>query len=92
VPAASNNNRLCWMDMNNVSGGVRALQRALRYCYTQNIAIDGIYGPQTRDALRRVQGRVGARQDGVYGPETARKMKFSHITSTSAEHCSWQTF
>jgi peptidoglycan hydrolase-like protein with peptidoglycan-binding domain len=92
VPAASNNSRLCWMSLNNESGGVSALQRGLRYCYAQDIAIDGNFGPRTRDALRRVQGRVGAQQDGVYGPETARKMKFSHITSTSAQHCSWQTF
>jgi hypothetical protein len=92
VPAASNNVRLCWMDLNNLSSGVWALQRALRYCYGQNIAIDSQYGPQTRDALWRVQGVVGAQQDGEYGPETARKMKFSSINTTSSSACSWQTF
>jgi hypothetical protein len=92
VPASSTNNRLCWMDVNNVSSGVWALQRALRYCYGQNIAVDSIYGPQTRDALWRVQGQVSARQDGEYGPETAQKMKFSSINTTAASACSWQTF
>ena len=92
VPAASNSIRLCWMDVGNYSSGVWALQAALRYCYSQNIAIDNDYGTQTRDALRRVQGVIGAAQDGEYGPETAQKMKFSSISSTASQHCSWQTF
>jgi hypothetical protein len=92
VPASSENNRLCWMQRYNYSDGVWALQRALRYCYGQNIAVDKDFGPATQSALFRVQGWIGAGQDGKYGPETARRMKFSSISSDAPEHCSIQTF
>lgn len=92
VPAASNNVRLCFMQQYNYSDGVWALQRALRFCYGENIAVDKDFGPATKSALFRVQGRIGAYQDGKYGPETARKLRFSSINSDASWACSIQTF
>ncbi|WP_328991028.1 peptidoglycan-binding protein [Kribbella sp. NBC_01245] len=92
VPAASTNARLCFMQQYNYSDGVWALQRALRYCYGENIAIDKDFGPATKSALSRVQGKIGAFPDGKYGPETAKKLKFSSINTDAAWACSIQTF
>ena len=43
---------------------VAALQQAL------GIPADGIYGPQTRRAVRRFQRRSGLAVDGIAGPAT----------------------
>ena len=44
--------------------GVVALQRAL------GVAADGVYGPETRAAVRAFQRRNGLTADGVVGPQT----------------------
>jgi putative peptidoglycan binding protein len=90
VPVASNGSSDCWMARGNYSGGVWALQRALRFCYFQNIAVDNDYGPATQQALRNVQGAIGARKDGEYGPETASKIKFSSINTDASTACAWR--
>jgi peptidoglycan hydrolase-like protein with peptidoglycan-binding domain len=46
------------------AGGVAAIQRAL------GIAADGVYGAQTRRAVRRFQAAHGLAADGVAGPQT----------------------
>ena len=43
---------------------VRALQRRL------GVAVDGVFGPQTRRAVMRFQRRNGLTPDGVVGPAT----------------------
>ena len=48
--------------------GTRALQRAL------GIPADGVYGPQTKRAVRRYQARHGLTVDGVAGPATLRSL------------------
>ncbi|MEV0222316.1 peptidoglycan-binding domain-containing protein [Streptomyces sp. NPDC050704] len=58
------------MAQGSTGGGVTSLQKALRHCYGRNIAIDGEFGPATKEALEYAQGRAGVRQDGEYGPET----------------------
>jgi peptidoglycan hydrolase-like protein with peptidoglycan-binding domain len=87
APAASNGSTNCWMARGNNSGGVWALQRALRYCYGKNIALDSDFGPATQSALRSVQDTIGAAVDGEYGPETAGKINFSGLTSTARGAC-----
>jgi hypothetical protein len=54
---------------------VFALQDAIVHCYTITIDVDGDFGTNTYNALRTVQGRIGAGVDGEYGPETASKIK-----------------
>ena len=44
------------------------VQRAL------NLPADGLYGPQTRAAVRRFQARRGLTVDGVVGPQTLRAL------------------
>ena len=48
--------------------GVRALQRKLR------IPADGVYGPQTKRAVKRYQRRRGLTPDGIAGPQTRRSL------------------
>jgi len=64
----------------NNNWGVVALQNALRECYNQNIALDGDFGPATRQALVNAQTwevyvygeRIAI--DGIYGPDTKSAM------------------
>jgi peptidoglycan hydrolase-like protein with peptidoglycan-binding domain len=49
--------------------GTRALQRAL------GIPADGVYGPQTKRAVKRYQARHGLTVDGVAGPQTLRSLR-----------------
>lgn len=62
--------------------GVKALQRSLRYCHGQNIAIDGSYGSATKEAVKNAQRWYNANfspdiaVDGYYGPDTLLAMKW----------------
>jgi hypothetical protein len=56
----------------SISGsGVVALQRAL------GITADGVYGPQTRRAVRAFQRSHGLAVDGIAGPQTLRALGLS---------------
>jgi peptidoglycan hydrolase-like protein with peptidoglycan-binding domain len=48
---------------------VRTLQHLLRG-HGQDIAVDGIFGPNTETAVRAVQRSAGVAADGVVGPQT----------------------
>ncbi|NYV72790.1 peptidoglycan-binding protein [Streptomyces sp. UH6] len=75
----------CTLRMNDQGGGVRALQRSLKYCYQQNIAVDGNFGPATFTALKNAQSKLaGVASDGVYGYYTGRAIKFPYFTPTGA--------
>ncbi|MGE9349317.1 peptidoglycan-binding domain-containing protein [Isoptericola variabilis] len=60
---------------------VSALQTALKKCYGQNIAVDGDFGPATKQALKNAQSTINKRLaaagsttrigvDGMYGSQT----------------------
>ncbi|WP_246212198.1 peptidoglycan-binding domain-containing protein [Streptomyces abyssomicinicus] len=75
----------CTLRQNDQGSGVRALQRSLKYCYQQNIAVDGSFGPATFIALKNAQSKLaGVDSDGVYGYYTGRAIKFPYFTPTGA--------
>ncbi|MET9149481.1 peptidoglycan-binding domain-containing protein [Streptomyces sp. NPDC057197] len=54
---------------------VKAVQCALnRSVRGTNLAVDGIFGNQTHDAVVRFQGCAGLSQDGIVGPKTWRQL------------------
>ena len=53
---------------------VAALQVALRIHGAHKGAVDGIFGPETRAAIRRFQRAHGLEVDGVVGPRTRRAL------------------
>jgi murein DD-endopeptidase MepM/ murein hydrolase activator NlpD len=57
-----------------VSPGVAALQTALRAEGVYHGDTDGVAGPMTRAAVRRLQARRGLAVDGVAGPRTRRAL------------------
>src|SRR5215207_9957432 len=52
------------------SPAVKRLQRQLRAAGRSPGKVDGLYGPRTARAVRRVQASRGIRADGVAGPRT----------------------
>ncbi|MFZ5849321.1 MAG: glycoside hydrolase domain-containing protein [Actinomycetota bacterium] len=50
--------------------GVRRVQRALNATIHAGLAVDGIFGPATTNAVRRYQREVGLRRTGVVAPDT----------------------
>lgn len=57
--------------MNSSGDAVRAAQHLLRYVYGYNdVAVDGVFGPKTRAAVRAFQTSRGLAVDGIVGPET----------------------
>jgi murein DD-endopeptidase MepM/ murein hydrolase activator NlpD len=56
------------------SANVAALQVALRAEHVYSGGVDGVAGPATRAAVRRVQRRRGLAVDGVAGPRTRRAL------------------
>jgi Putative peptidoglycan binding domain len=53
---------------------VASLQRSLASCNGLPLAVDGVYGRETRGAVEDVQAGHGLAVDGVYGPATAGVM------------------
>jgi peptidoglycan hydrolase-like protein with peptidoglycan-binding domain len=52
------------------SDRVAGLQRALAKIGLFSGAIDGVYGPATMDAVKKLQVKVGVTPDGIFGPKT----------------------
>ncbi|MEU6324183.1 peptidoglycan-binding domain-containing protein [Streptomyces sp. NPDC047009] len=74
VPGTSSGSSSCYLAPGDYSDAVSALQFSMVRCYGKSIAVDGDFGPATRNALLSVQRTIGAAQDGVYGTETRGKM------------------
>ena len=53
---------------------MKLLQRALAHLGYSPGAIDGQYGPSTKDAVLRFQRAGGLTADGILGPETLRAL------------------
>lgn len=73
----------CVLGQGSAGQAVSALQNSLNKCNGQNIAIDGIFGSGTRQAVKNVQQRYGLTQDGVYGRQTNLAMNWSFNALTS---------
>jgi murein DD-endopeptidase MepM/ murein hydrolase activator NlpD len=58
----------------DVSAGTAALQTALRAEHLYEGDVDGVAGPMTRSAVRRLQARRGLAVDGIAGPQTRRAL------------------
>lgn len=72
IPTVGSNtgNFNCLLGVGNQSSAVSTLQSALNRCYGAGLAVDGIYGSQTKAAVQNAQRREGITADGVYGPQT----------------------
>ena len=84
----------CWMERGSSGAGVAALQRTLVECYSQNIAVDGSFGPATQQALKNAQastnrtaGRTVITPDGNYGPQTRYWLFFYGTASDGYRQC-----
>ena len=69
---------------------IQLIQESLKYCYALNVSIDGSYGPQTRDAIKKVQmqlGFTGSQVDGWAGPNTRSKMKIWGLDNAPLSGC-----
>lgn len=53
---------------------VRAVQRLLRDKFGYNITVDGIFGPDTANAVKQFQTANGLASDGIVGPKTWQKL------------------
>jgi peptidoglycan hydrolase-like protein with peptidoglycan-binding domain len=70
---------------------IRVLQRKLNFCYGTKLAIDGVYGSNTRAVVRMVQRRHKLAADGIYGPKTRSAMNwrlYSMATRSWSRGCS----
>jgi peptidoglycan hydrolase-like protein with peptidoglycan-binding domain len=67
-------------DSSSGSGSVSDVQHAL------GISADGVFGPQTADAVKHFQSAHGLTADGVVGPATADALGISAPSSPLHEH------
>jgi len=56
---------------------IRLAQQALRRAGMGNLATDGIFGPATRDAVRRFQQAQSLAADGILGPASWARLRSS---------------
>ncbi|MFC6159134.1 peptidoglycan-binding domain-containing protein [Kribbella jiaozuonensis] len=70
---------------------IQVLQRNLNFCYGSKLAIDGIYGSNTRAVIKQVQRKHHLVVDGIYGPKTRSAMNwrlYSMATRSWSRSCS----
>lgn len=64
----------CVLGSGSRGKGVEELQKTLKQCYGQAVAVDGVFGTQTRSAVVNAQAFHGLPRDGVFGPNTSKSM------------------
>nr|WP_240943191.1 peptidoglycan-binding domain-containing protein [Planosporangium thailandense] len=87
---SGSSNHNCVLGIGNQGSAVVALQQNLNIRYNSGLVVDGDYGSNTANAVRRVQAILGIAQDGVYGPQTCSRMSwyFEESPSNSGTwHC-----
>lgn len=70
---------------------IQVLQRNLNFCYGTKLAVDGIYGSNTRAVVKQVQRKHHLVVDGIYGPKTRSAMNwrlYSMATRSWSRSCS----
>ncbi|MFD3403133.1 peptidoglycan-binding protein [Kribbella sp. NPDC058693] len=70
---------------------IQVLQRNLNFCYGSKLAVDGIYGSNTRAVIKQVQRKHHLVVDGIYGPKTRSAMNwrlYSMATRSWSRSCS----
>ncbi|CCK29433.1 hypothetical protein BN159_5054 [Streptomyces davaonensis JCM 4913] len=78
----------CVLGQGSQGWGVVALQNVLRKCYNQQIALDGVFGSATKQAVKNAQtwenavSGAGLVVDGVYGDNTRKAIKWPLYTRT----------
>ena len=80
----------CNMGQGAQSNAVKTLQRTLNNCYYESLSVDGIFGANTKAALKRAQTSEemsGSEVDGVYGPITRDHLM--HYTSLGGHACKY---
>lgn len=91
VPAASglltDDTAGCVLGEGDDDRAVAALQVALVLCNGQDVAVDGDFGPATRQAVAAVEARHGLAADGSYGPDTLPVMRWPVAGGASPEAC-----
>jgi peptidoglycan hydrolase-like protein with peptidoglycan-binding domain len=86
LPTTSSGSATCFLAEGDNSSAVSALQRALRACNGYpNLAVDGDFGPNTKNAVLGVQNAPGMTRDGVYGPQTRDHMSWTNAAGTSCD-------
>ncbi len=61
------------------SMAVGYLQTSLNRCFGAGLAIDGMYGQATVNAVKTVQRVKGLPADGVFGPQTSKYMNWAKM-------------
>lgn len=69
LPAMAHDRGWPTASRSNASSNTWAIQYLLR-SYTFDLAVDGTFGPETEDRVRRFQQNWGLTVDGVVGPQT----------------------
>lgn len=69
-----------WAEEGHSGEHVKRLQQFLNANYGAGLAVDGDFGPNTKDAVKAFQSSVGIAADGIVGPITLAKLKEKGFT------------
>lgn len=67
------------LEMDSTGDLVKRAQALINEGWHLGLATDGDFGKHTHDAVRKVQGKTGLKQDGVIGPNTWTKLELQTV-------------